>query len=121
MSTFQGKPVTHKGHHGGRYDDPHGVTAPSSGGGHLSVGRYMGSVGDQHFYSAESTGGDSTDSISQTYPQRTDWRAPEIGSHAVIDTRVNSKGLSTYPRPYDPHLHSGLKGAPKAENTGEDK
>jgi hypothetical protein len=23
-----GKIINHKGHHGGRYDDPHGVTAP---------------------------------------------------------------------------------------------
>lgn len=27
MATYNGQPVTHKGHHGGRYDDPHGVTS----------------------------------------------------------------------------------------------
>lgn len=101
----------HKQHHGGRYDDPHGVTADS----HLSVGRYLGNVGERHFYSAESTGGGETDSISLSHPQRHGWKAPDVGSHVVIDTRIGAKGYSNFPKPYDPARHGHIKGAPQAE------
>lgn len=42
-----------KGYNGGRGDDPHGVT-----------GTYVGSMGSRHFFTAEGTGGGSTDSVT---------------------------------------------------------
>lgn len=48
-----------KGYNSGRGDDPHGVTQSD-----WRTGKYMGKAGGMHFFSAEGTGGDSTDSVT---------------------------------------------------------
>lgn len=51
LSKFRG------GHSAGRGDDPHGVTG-------YKTGTYVGTQGNTHFFTAEGTGGDSTDSVT---------------------------------------------------------
>ena len=82
----------HKGYPGGRGDDPHGVSRQKTG-------TYVGTMGNRHFFTAEGTGGGSTDSVTFDDPSKNEleWRS-RFQEGKKYNYTANSKNL---PTPYD--------------------
>lgn len=123
----------HKAHHGGRYDDPHGVTAPETHGEEGltrtqphpmqgrgpsdTVGTYLGSTGTpgqgrSHFFSAEGTGGGASD--SHAIHDTKDFQAGilRVGDRYAYNREQGHSGSIT---PYNSQGHYGLPGAPMSD------
>jgi hypothetical protein len=125
MTTFNGERVTHKGGSYGRGDDPHGITSPTyrrqthpgqdPNSQHDSVGRYLGSAGPSHFFSAESTGGGETDSHVLTDPEGFKFYGEPGGLYTFNRQKGHTGSVSSYNSKHD----YGIAGAPLKDTPAE--
>ena len=123
--------ASHKGHHGGRADDPHAVTHGEEGltrtqahplqgrGGADTVGRYLGSTGTpgqprSHFFSAESTQGGESDSHVIHDTENFKWM-PSANNRDGRYAFSREQGHSGSIQPYNSGVHYGIPGAPMSD------
>lgn len=135
MPTYKGQPVFRPTrYHGGRSDDPHGVTAPEThgeegltrtkphpmqGSGPAdTVGTYVGSIGPvgarTHLFSAEGTEGGESDSHTITDTEDFQW-SPALHNKSGRYAYNRKLGHSGTIQPYTPEGHWGLPGAPMSD------
>jgi hypothetical protein len=80
-----------------------------------TVGTYLGSAGTSHFFSAEATGGGSTDSLQVNDPDGYTWPGGVKGEKYTFGRKGTSADISSY----NPRQSYGLAGAPLGD-TPED-
>jgi hypothetical protein len=79
-----------------------------------TVGTYLGYAGNNHFFSAESTGGGSTDSIQIPHHEASQFVGQQGQRYVFGRDRTTADA-----RPYDPKTHYGIVGAPMSDTPAD--